>query len=244
MSVCLLLTATINVGTMLYSARNDPATRLADYRQALRFWVSANTLKKIIFCENSGADLDQLKDIVPAADGPVVEFIGFKAQGIDPRRGKGAGEMDILGHALSVSRLLEPGDHILKVTGRHILANAVALVSQVEYTDPPDIVCNLTRNLTYADSRVFVMRENLIRSHLVSIGNTINDSVGVHFEHVLAQAVLRSIADGYRWEMPAVRPDLRGISGTSGKSFGDGPLLYMTKAAKFRIKRRLFRGLG
>ncbi len=244
MSVCLLLTATINVGATVHSARNDPATRLADYRQALRFWTSANTVRKIIFCENSGADLGPLEDVVPRADGPLVEFIGFKAQGIDPRRGKGAGEMGILGHALDVSRLLQPGDHVLKVTGRHIVANAIALVRQAERSDPPDLICNLTRNLTYADSRIFLMREYLMRSHLVSIGDAIDDSLGVHFEHILARAALRSIADGHHWEMPEVRPDLRGISGTSGKSFGDGRLLFLAKAAKFRMKRLLFGGLG
>ena len=61
-----LLTATIDPGQYkLDLMRYDPAQRLSDYEQSLLFWETVNNsrLEGIIFCENSGADLNPLVDV-------------------------------------------------------------------------------------------------------------------------------------------------------------------------------------
>ena len=246
MAVCLLLTATINVGATAFSSRTDPESRLRDYEQALRFWIAKSPVDRIVFCENSGANLDVLRETACRADvgRSRTEFLGFKAQGLDPKRGKGAGEVSILSHALRESSLLKSDDHVLKVTGRYVVPNSDVLVAQANAAKPPDIICNLTQNLTYADSRVFLMRAELLQSYFLSRKEMIDDSRQVHFEHVLAHSVLRAISEGYRWDLPADRPDIRGISGTNGRRVGDMTALRLTKAAKFRVKRFFFGGLG
>ena len=54
---CLILTATIDPGGMPDLVRKDVDTRLDDYKKSFNFWIKKESIKKIIFIENSNYDL-------------------------------------------------------------------------------------------------------------------------------------------------------------------------------------------
>lgn len=65
-SVALILTATIDPGGMILTARTDSVQRLNDYADALSRWIKLiNTgwAQHIFFCENSGYPLDKLHEV-------------------------------------------------------------------------------------------------------------------------------------------------------------------------------------
>src|SRR5215475_13599683 len=115
----LLLSATIYPRSTIFVQRSNPIARLTDYQIALRHWLAEPSIDTIIFCENSGADLDPLRLTASRENalGKTVEFISYTAPEADGTHGKGYGELGILSHVLS-HRILS-GEHILKVTGRY-----------------------------------------------------------------------------------------------------------------------------
>jgi hypothetical protein len=62
-----LMTACIapKAGTREGLRRSDPAVRLADYKWALEFWltIKSDQIVGIVFAENSGYPLDELKEL-------------------------------------------------------------------------------------------------------------------------------------------------------------------------------------
>ena len=46
---CLILTCTINPTGMPNLVRNNPETRLEDYKKSFNFWIKNDYIKKIIF---------------------------------------------------------------------------------------------------------------------------------------------------------------------------------------------------
>src|SRR5262252_2068986 len=140
----LLLTATIHVRSTALTARVDPAQRLADYAAALGFWLRVGGIERIVFCENSGADLAPLqRTAAQLAPDRHVEWLGFTGAALDPARGKGLGEAQIIEHALAESTSLRGEGFVLKATGRYTVPNVSRVLPQASATPGPDVICNL-----------------------------------------------------------------------------------------------------
>src|ERR1700761_4610533 len=93
-STCLLLTATIKVkDDLVFTARKDTNTRLSDYKQALTLWLAHPDTKSVVFVENSGSDLSELREIAKQAPTKNVEFLSFTPPDFDAALGKGYGEI-------------------------------------------------------------------------------------------------------------------------------------------------------
>ena len=115
-----LLTATIDPGQYkLDLMRYDPAQRLSDYEQSLLFWETVNDsrLEGIIFCENSGADLNPLVDMTRRFRTPV-ELISFNGNEKRGNMNYGYSELGIIDHAIRESTFLQKCSHFIKATGR------------------------------------------------------------------------------------------------------------------------------
>jgi hypothetical protein len=127
----LVMTATIQPpSNMPDSGRKDPKLRLKDYLEALSFYLDINNkyVDRIIFAENSGSDLSQLKKLVDfKKSGKKVEFISFVSK-CEPRFGKGYSELYLLDKAIMESSLLLEDDIIWKVTGRLCVKNLERLI--------------------------------------------------------------------------------------------------------------------
>ena len=118
----IVLTATIFPAPSERLKRNDPKIRLEDYKSALRFWLlyPHPKLSKVLFLENSGADLSELEAIYARENllNKEVEFISMNGNQIPKGLHYGYGEMQMLDHGLRQSRLREQTTHMIKVTGR------------------------------------------------------------------------------------------------------------------------------
>jgi hypothetical protein len=118
----LVMTATIIPAANAGVRRADPELRLEDYKQALRYWLSYNhpAAERILFLENSGADLAELRAI--AADenprGKVVEILSVPGNRIPEGTNYGYTEMQMLDDGLAQSQLRQQTTHMIKVTGR------------------------------------------------------------------------------------------------------------------------------
>jgi hypothetical protein len=221
----------------------DPDTRRRDYEGALRFYARSLPGVKLVFCENSGADLASLEHAYYAehsGGAPQTEFLTFTGAGTDPSRGKGVGEAQILDYAFSSSQLLRPEDFVLKVTGRYAVSNIARLVSDFAGQDAPKIWCNLHGNLSWADSRVFGAPGKFFTQYLIPACQDIHDLHGRFFEHCLAGAALRAIADGYSWALPKYYVDVIGVSGTDGKQHRKSLFGRAARYGYSRLRATLF----
>ena len=197
-SVVVLLSACIHPN-VLTTQRQDPAVRMRQYGESLRKWGVAEGFDGLVFCENSGADLTELEARAQQSSRHDMEFLSFKGARFDPALGKGFGEMAIIGHALKTSRLIAGANLVLKVTGRIYVRNIKQLAQLLRGISDVSVFCDLRRNLTEADSRVFCASRAFIRDYLLPRAQFLNDSKGAFFEHVLAKAAHAAMADGLVW---------------------------------------------
>ena len=118
----LVMTATIEPSPQAVVRRADPALRRADYEQALRFWLGYDhpCASRILFLENSGADLTSLRRIAEQENtlGKQVEFLSIPAGPIPDGLNYGFAEMELLDAGLSRSALRPETTHLIKTTGR------------------------------------------------------------------------------------------------------------------------------
>lgn len=103
--------------------RRDPRVRLDDYRRALRFWLRLNEprIRHVLFIENSGYPLQELKDLAHAEKPPgmEVEILHAGDNHIPPGMTYAYPELRMMDAGIRASRLWkEPPDAVIKVTGR------------------------------------------------------------------------------------------------------------------------------
>lgn len=234
----LLLTATVNPGETPFLVRTDPSARLQDYTWALRSWISASAVPRIVFCENSGHDLGTLKREAADWKGEV-EFISFDGNASARVRGKGYSELKLIERAMAESRLIRCSDVVVKCTGRLALRNATAAlrgIAEAEF----DVMCSLKRHLSFADSRLFAATCGFLQDYLIPMAEVIDDFAGVYFEHALARATARALSNRLKWRPLPVFPRLAGVSGTSGLVMTDSPLKVAVKGIYHRAQNFVY----
>ena len=214
--ICLVLTATIDPQGTSLTKRSDPIVRLEDYKKALRFWLEEKSVSKIVFCENSNYDIQELTLIEKKynTQGKQVEFLSFYGQSFSKHLGKGYGEMMIISHVMNNSQILNETTKIIKVTGRYNVKNIARLVEYIQLNPNVDIISDLSENLSYADSRVFACSNTFLKQYLCPMQEYLDDSKGSFFEHILAIAIHKALSEGKSWSMPPCLPEILGVFGT------------------------------
>lgn len=139
----ILMSATITPSKdMPGSTRMDPAVRMNDYVEALKYYesVSPEVVDRIVFLENSDTDLTPLKNALQRASYNKVEFISVSSD-YPPSKGKGYGEFRMFDEGLLASEVIKADDHIWKVTGRLKILN----IEQLILSAPSDyeVYCDL-----------------------------------------------------------------------------------------------------
>ena len=118
----LVMTATITPAPSAQVKRSSPQVRLEDYKRALRFWLRYphRAAERVLFLENSGADLSELRAIAKQENphGKEVEFLSLPVQEIPPGTNYGYTEMQMLDEGLALSELRRSTTHLIKTTGR------------------------------------------------------------------------------------------------------------------------------
>lgn len=218
-----LMTATVNPRGMVRTVVSDPDIRLREYHAVIRDATSQLPGLPIVVCDNSGRGVEQ----VAQGEAPVswldqVQFISFDDHEEAVRRGKGYGELGIIEYALANVPAVSAANLVVKVTGRYRVANIGSLVHEIAGLGPVDVVVDMVAGLTQADCRFFAASPGFLIGYLTPLRESIDDEHDVCFEHVLARAVHRAMADGLVWRpMPDV-PVIVGRSGTNGRPYASG----------------------
>lgn len=221
-NICLLLTSTIEVQNKSLVKRSDTRTRLEDYKQALKKWLTKqNSLDKIVFAENSGYPLDELKKIVADYNllNKEVEFVSFKYSGAGDKD-ISMGEIRSIEYALSHSRLLERSEKFAKVTGRVFVKNIDSIMSSLH--EDFHVVARLSENLMCMDSVLGIFDlacyKKVINDFVISEMNSASERID--FESVYARAIHLALSINYRWYPLPEEFVLDGMSGTKNISYG------------------------
>ncbi|MGD1106664.1 MAG: hypothetical protein ABR865_06430 [Terracidiphilus sp.] len=118
----LVMTATVAPPANAQVKRSSPQVRLEDYKRALRFWLHYPhaAAERILFLENSGADLSELRAIAETKNPQrrEVEFLSLPVHEIPPGTNYGYTEMQMLDDGLALSKIRHDTTHMIKVTGR------------------------------------------------------------------------------------------------------------------------------
>ena len=231
---CLILTCTIDVKGVAFMERSNINQRFNDYYSALKMWLESGSAKRIVFVENSGAELSAFKALATKYSEKNVEFISFDGQDFDRGLGKGYGEMLALKRVFETSTLIAQTERFVKINGRYFVPDLIK-VSEVMRTGC-DVMCDLSKNLTWADSRVFGGTKSFFDIYLLPELAHVNDTAGLYFEHALAKSTHRSIADNLRWELaPFVA--IVGVSGTSNELYKRSWIKELVKNVVYQVKK-------
>ncbi len=127
---CVLLTATIRPNDGYKVLRNDVSIRERDYIDSIKLWLSKTNFK-IVFCENSGYDLKNIREVCkPYKDR--VEIIQYVFRDTLSSNDYGYGEFDIINTALRESYFIKNTENIIKVTGRVFVKNILNIIKYYE----------------------------------------------------------------------------------------------------------------
>jgi len=165
----ILMSATITPSKdMPGSTRMDPAIRMNDYIEALKYYesVAPAVVDRIVFLENSDTDLSPLKNALQRKSYKNVEFISVSSD-YPPSKGKGYGEFRMFDEGLLASEIIGMDDHIWKVTGRLKILNIEQLIRSApadyevycDLRDVPLIGESLGGNL-WMELRTFAFRRD------------------------------------------------------------------------------------
>lgn len=133
---CIVMTACIDPSTGPHAvARSKVETRLADYREALDFWLKHpdSRLNRIVFIDNSGYPLQSLRTFAEQNDplGKSIEFISLNCNYSPPGLSYGYAEFAMLDLGLPQSRLAAASKYWIKVTGRLRFTNVSKLLDRL-----------------------------------------------------------------------------------------------------------------
>lgn len=201
-------------------SRNDIDLRKKDYEKAINRWLKIPKLK-VVFVENSNYKFEKL-DIPNKSN---FEYLSYQGQNFPRSKGKGYGEIRAIEYAINNSKFIENAEYVIKCTGRYFF-NKIKNLIDLKF----DLICNFSKNLRMADSRVFYFKKSFFKNYLIGYKKSIDDSNALHFEHILAKAAHKMMSEGGLW-IPIPFPlIIQGYSGTKG---------YKINTIKNNLKARL-----
>lgn len=238
--VLVFLTATFDCGQTPYVKRCDPLERKEDYLQAFRAWLSLDCDADFLLCENSNADLASFREV--AMNRPCdakVRLLSFPGNAGAQDRGKGYGEIEILRYAFDTLPELKDYRYIVKVTGRYRVMNGVMLIDRIRRMSA-DIICDVHRNLTHADTTLFAFRPSVALDYLLPYQEEIDDHHGAYVEHLTARCVHRTLLANGSWAPLPCTPHFVGVSGTSNTVQHNTLRRHIKQGIKRKIGRWIY----
>lgn len=187
-NIVLLLTACVNPGGMSYTQLQSPEIRKKQYIDALCFYLE-KTSYPIVFVENSGSDFSS--DFTEYINSSRLEYLTFQGNNYDKSLGKGLGETNILRYALKNSLLIKKCKYLIKITGR-LKVNNISHFATSKWLLLHNVFrCDLLKS-GYAQSMVFISSPKVLIKLLNNGFDSINDSLGIYFEHCLYESLRNS----------------------------------------------------
>jgi len=237
----LLMSATVTPRDSPELARVDPALRLQDYADALKFYIPlvGSVIDGLVFVENSDSDISSLHALVNefgASDR--VELIGNYGIHSYPGHDRSYGYFKVVERAMADSRLIAgAGDNVAvwKVAGRYQVLNLREMLA----TAPKDfdIYCDLrSGKLQWADLRFLAWTKLGFERVLNNVADIVGEDPRepVMYRHIkskLTDPDIR-IVTRYRRE-----PLIEGVRGWDNRHYSKGVALlkYYARAMTRRF---------
>ncbi len=224
-----IMTATIRPPATAV-ARSDPATRMNDYVESLKFYLSVpgNVIDRVLFIDNSASDMDPLVQLAMRMHhDKAVEIISFDGNDHPPGYGKAYGEFKLMDFGLANNTLLSDEDVFWKVTGRLRFRNIVEMIAALPAAY--DVACDL-HNLPlvgtgrlignrYMDLRTFSCK---VRAHRLLFGGLYEAPTWRFDWRYLYQAVERARGNLDIIPRFPIQPELDGVSGRHNREYNSG----------------------
>lgn len=238
----LLMTATITPHNSPNLERTDPAIRLADYRDALAFYIGTLTvggrgaIDRIVFVENSDSDVSSLEALARergVADR--VEFIARYGDHSCPGQDRTLGENLLTDHAVNASRFIAAaGDAavVWKITGRYQVINLVEMVRTAPKSF--DVYCDMRkRPIHWMDLRFIAWTPAGYRRLLSNMG----ERFGTEPKEPLMYDYMAALDDPTVVKRYRREPLVHGVRGWNGVYYarGIGLLKYVIRTASRRV---------
>ncbi len=236
----IILTSCIKPENIPYLKRSDEKDRFKDYKDSFRKWCKNKQVKKIIFIENSGYDLEFFHQEAKNFSEKEIEIISSSLNNtFDKSLGKGYGEYLCFKEILERSKLFKEIKFFIKVSGRYYIKNYNKIFEEFE-RKKPEIFIFLKDNLTFADSHFFGGSKNFLTNYVVPFSSNTNDSEGIFMEHCLAQAALQGINNNLSFNSIETYLDIEGIIGTNNKKIKNNFLKRLKLYFYGKIKNYIY----
>lgn len=118
--VILLMTASVSTRGMrggCFSNEERESMYVATLAYYIEHILKKDQYRQIVFAENSGWNIENLKAKLPIFDKNKIEFVSLNPDEFDISKGKGFNEMLMINKALEISEFLKKSSYFFKVTG-------------------------------------------------------------------------------------------------------------------------------
>jgi hypothetical protein len=244
----LLMTATVTPPIGIPDLqRRDPKERMNDYARALKFYcnISERIIPRIVFIENSNADLSHLEEIARATTAAHrVEFLSFYGLDFPPKYGRGYGEFKLLDYAMEHSATLASADAdamLWKITGRYRVLNISRIIRDAPRS--PDLYCDMRQwPIPWVDLRIFGCTTRGYRSLLKGLylqlqEDLINKAPEQHLHSIISElAKSHHIITRLKNE-----PFIDGIRGKDSKNYSSGInfIKFLARYSKRKLRLKV-----
>ena len=196
-SYCVLMTSCIDPSRGWVKVhRADPLTRFQDYLAGLKFWMELPDprIKGVVYIDNSGWPLDELRSRAAASARRPCEFISIDANEYPPGTHYGYAELGMIDHALGASNLLQQTSHFIKATGRLQFPSVSKLLDRVPEgakfaVDSRNSTALRKIPQVFVTSQLLVFSVNFYKTHLVGIREAMGGDQ-THLEKILFEKLL------------------------------------------------------
>lgn len=232
-NLIILLTGTITPNSFSNLSIKDPIIRRKQYHDAIMFYLK-KTKFKIVFTENSG---DHLKNFPILPDR--IEYLTFESTPVEPDRGIGYKEMEIIDYAFQNSNFIKEAKSVVKITGRLKVLNIKMLSRKFLKLseDKSNLIYALSFGIKNMDSRCFFFTIDFW-AFLKHEARNIN--LRYNFELSLWDATFRYQKLAGKNYIPFNTPlRIKGVSGSFGFKYKHNLLLHYARLVR-NLSLRLF----
>ncbi len=214
----LLLTGCINPQGMSFTVLSDKEKRKDQYIKAITFYLE-KTKHPVVFVENSGTDISQhFEEAIVSKKLECLTFEGNK----NKKRGKGAGECEIIEYALNHSETIKASKQspICKITGRLFIKNinTLLLSHRFCFSTKKTVFFSINSDLSFPDSR-FIIAPIPFWNCFLKDKDKINDSEGYYFEHAILNCIIQE--KQFAYSPFFISPEIEGMSGSTGHIYSE-----------------------
>lgn len=232
---CILITASISPRNVPQVAQHDQDEREMLYSKALEIYKNLGI--PIIFCENSGTYSQRIIELMRGVE--KFEYLCYDS--MDSYKGKGHGEKEILDFVYANSVLLKETVWVIKISGRYKIRNIASIIRDINNLNS-DVVANLGRNLSWADTRIMIFKKSFYSDYFKPfLEKYLDEKNKIYFERVYARSIHGLLADGGVFQPWNIYPYYFGVNGANGRPIKFYFFRRLKFSLYFKIKTWIFK---